>query len=162
MNSLIKLAGTRLLYGFATLFVVSIVIFFAVELLPGDVAQQILGRDATPETLAALRERLGLNEPAIMRYFAWLGGILQGNLGESLVTGQPIGGMVFGRLGNTLFLALFAAVVAIRPSTATPGSTAPSIPSRSRRFPFPNSSSPTFSCCSSPSGSAFRCPAHSL
>jgi peptide/nickel transport system permease protein len=113
MNSLIKLAGTRLLYGFATLFVVSIVIFFAVELLPGDVAQQILGRDATPETLAALRERLGLNEPAIMRYFAWLGGILQGNLGESLVTGQPIGGMVFGRLGNTLFLALFAAVVAI-------------------------------------------------
>lgn len=97
----------------ATLLVVSIVIFFAVELLPGDVAQQILGRDATPETLAALRERLGLNEPAIMRYFAWLGGILQGNLGESLVTGQPIGGMVFGRLGNTLFLALFAAVVAI-------------------------------------------------
>ncbi|MEM6693291.1 MAG: ABC transporter permease [Pseudomonadota bacterium] len=113
MNSLLKLTGTRLLYGFVTLLVVSVVIFFAVELLPGDVAQQILGRDATPETLAALRERLGLNEPAVARYVAWLGGIVQGDLGESLVTGQPISDLVIGRLGNTLFLALFAAVVAI-------------------------------------------------
>ncbi|MCR9151430.1 MAG: ABC transporter permease [Rhodobacteraceae bacterium] len=113
MNSLLRLAGTRLFYGIITLVVVSIVIFFAVELLPGDVAQQILGRDATPETLAALRERLGLNDPAILRYLSWLRGIVQGDLGASLVTGQPIGDLVIGRLGNTLFLAAFAAIVAI-------------------------------------------------
>jgi len=113
VNSLLRLAGTRLFYGIITLFVVSVVIFFAVELLPGDVAQQILGRDATPETLAALRDRLGLNDPAILRYLSWLHGILQGDLGASLVTGRPISDLVIGRLGNTLFLAAFAAIVAI-------------------------------------------------
>lgn len=113
MSSLLRLAGTRLFYGIITLFVVSIVIFFAVELLPGDVAQQILGRDATPETLAALRDRLGLNDPAILRYLSWLRGIVQGDLGASLVTGQAISDLVIGRLGNTLFLAAFAAIVAI-------------------------------------------------
>ena len=67
MKSLGSLALTRLLFGLLTIVVVSTVVFFAVELLPGDVAQQILGRDATPETLASLRERLGLDQPAVLR-----------------------------------------------------------------------------------------------
>lgn len=74
MSRLLTLAATRLAYGAITLLVVSAVVFLAVELLPGDVAQQILGRDATPESLERLRERLGLDEPALVRYIGWLGG----------------------------------------------------------------------------------------
>ena len=113
MKSLGSLALTRLLFGLLTIVVVSTVVFFAVELLPGDVAQQILGRDATPETLASLRERLGLDQPAVLRYFSWLGGILGGDMGSSLVSEQDIAGLIGGRLGNTLFLATYAAVIAI-------------------------------------------------
>ena len=79
MNAILSMTLQRLGLGAITLFVVSVVIFSAVELLPGDLAQAILGQSATPETVAAFRQQLGLDEPAISRYFSWLGGMLQGD-----------------------------------------------------------------------------------
>ena len=70
-----KLIGGRILLAALTLLIVSLIVFAAMEVLPGDVASRILGRDATPETLATLRLKLGLNDPAVVRYFHWLGGL---------------------------------------------------------------------------------------
>ena len=66
-----------------TLIVVSLLIFVGTSVLPGDVANIILGQMATPESLAALRSKLGLDQPAYLRYFLWLGDILTGDLGIS-------------------------------------------------------------------------------
>lgn len=82
-------------------------------MLPGDVAQQILGQSATPQALANLREELGLNDPPVTRYFRWLGGILQGDLGTALTNGRDIAESIGGRLKNTMFLAFCAAVISI-------------------------------------------------
>lgn len=103
----------RLGLGVLTLLAVSLVIFFAVEMLPGDLAQEILGQAATEETLAAFRRELGLDQPAVLRYFQWLGGVMTGDLGTSLANSRPITELMASRLGNTLFLALYAAVIAI-------------------------------------------------
>ena len=73
----------RIFIGFATLIVVSIIIFIGTSLLPGDVAEIILGQMATPESLAALREKLGMNHPPYTRYLIWLGNLLSGDLGIS-------------------------------------------------------------------------------
>jgi peptide/nickel transport system permease protein len=89
------------------------VIFLGVEALPGDTAQAILGQSATPQALENLRERLGLNEPALTRYFAWLGGVLSGDLGTSLTNGTDIAEAIGQRLGNTLFLAGCAAAISV-------------------------------------------------
>lgn len=113
MGPLPRLIIKRLGVGFLTLLMISIVIFFAIELLPGDAAEQLLGQTATAETLAALREQLGLNQPAILRYFQWLGGAMTGDFGVSLANQRQIGELISGRLGNTLFLAGYAAVMAI-------------------------------------------------
>lgn len=113
MAPLPRLILKRLGVGLLTLLMISIVIFFAIELLPGDAAEQLLGQSATAETLAALREQLGLNQPAILRYFHWLGGAVTGDFGTSLANQRPIGELIAGRLGNTLFLAGYAAVLAI-------------------------------------------------
>lgn len=113
MGDILSLVGKRLGLGLITLLVVSALIFFAVELLPGDVAQQILGQGATEETLAALRDRLGLERPAIVRYFDWLGGAVVGNFGESLVTGERVSDAIGERFVNTLFLAAYAALIAV-------------------------------------------------
>ena len=74
MGPALKLVTQRLALGFILLFLVSILIFVGTLILPGDVAQSILGQSATPEALANLRQELGLNEPALTRYFDWLGG----------------------------------------------------------------------------------------
>jgi peptide/nickel transport system permease protein len=103
----------RLALGVVTLFVVSLIVFFATALLPGDFAQEILGRSATPETVAALRRQLGLDEPLHIRYFTWLFDILRGDFGQSLANGIPVMDRISGRLGNTLFLALYAAAIAV-------------------------------------------------
>lgn len=113
MNSILNMVGQRVLLGILTLFVISLVIFGATELLPGDLASQLMGRSATPHTLAALREQLGLNEPAPLRYWNWLTGVLQGDFGVSLATQRPIAVLVSERIGHTLFLALYAGVIAI-------------------------------------------------
>ncbi|HLQ18104.1 MAG TPA: ABC transporter permease, partial [Tabrizicola sp.] len=90
MHPILKLVVQRLALGLLLLLAVSAVIFLGVEALPGDTAQAILGQQATPEALANLREKMGLNEPALTRYFAWLGGVLTGDLGKALTNGADI------------------------------------------------------------------------
>ncbi|MEL6168486.1 MAG: ABC transporter permease [Pseudomonadota bacterium] len=113
MQDLLGLVARRLGLGLVTLLVVSVLIFFAVELLPGDIAQAVLGQSATEETLAALREELGLNRPAIVRYFDWLTGAITGDFGVSLISGDRVGDAIGERFVNTLFLAAYAAVIAV-------------------------------------------------
>jgi peptide/nickel transport system permease protein len=113
MNAILAMIGRRLLMGLLTLFVISVVIFGATELLPGDLARELLGQSATEETLAALREQLGLNDPAPVRYWNWLTGVLQGDLGVSMATKKPISELVGTRLENTMFLALYAAAMSV-------------------------------------------------
>jgi peptide/nickel transport system permease protein len=113
MNEIWRMIGQRLLLGVLTLFIISVVIFGATELLPGDLARELLGQSATEETLAALREQLGLNDPAPLRYWNWLAGVLQGDFGMSMATQKPISELVGARLGNTLFLALYSAALAV-------------------------------------------------
>lgn len=113
MSLLLKLLAQRIALGLLLLLLVSILIFAGTIILPGDVAQSILGQSATPEALANLRAELGLNEPAVSRYLSWLGGILQGDLGTSLTSGQNIAEAIGKRLGNTLFLAFWAAVISV-------------------------------------------------
>lgn len=112
-SPILKLIAQRIALGLLLLFAVSVLIFVGTQILPGDVAQSILGQSATAESLANLREALGLNDPAYIRYFKWLGGILTGNLGTALSSGQDIASAIGGRLWNTLFLAFWAAVVSV-------------------------------------------------
>ncbi len=113
MGDILRLIAKRLGLGAVTLFVVSILIFFAVELLPGDIAEAVLGQSATPETVAAMREQLGLDQPAPVRYIQWLGGAVQGDFGTSLVSGERVSTAIAPRFRNTLFLAAYAAVIAV-------------------------------------------------
>jgi len=113
MGDILGLVAKRLGLGAITLFVVSILIFFAVELLPGDVAQAVLGQSATEETLQALRDQLGLERSVFVRYFDWLGGALTGDFGSSLVSGASVSEAIGERFVNTLFLAAYAAVIAV-------------------------------------------------
>ena len=113
MAKILKMVAQRLALGLLTLFVVSLIIFSAVELLPGDLAEAILGQSATPETVAAFRRELKLDLPAHERYVSWLWGILQGDMGRSLANQREISELIGGRLANTLFLALFAAFVSV-------------------------------------------------
>lgn len=113
MNKILVMVAQRLALGLLTLFVVSLIIFLSVELLPGDLAQEILGQGATPETVEAFRRQLGLDLPAHVRYLDWLGGILQGDFGRSLANQREISDLIVGRLGNTLFLAGMAALISV-------------------------------------------------
>ena len=122
----------RLGLGLATLFVVSIIIFSAIEMLPGDFGQAILGQSATQETVAAFRRELGLDQPAYLRYLQWVGGALQGDLGTSF-SGRNASGidrsravvdLIAPRLWNTLFLAGLTAVIAVPVALALGVSTA--------------------------------------
>ena len=103
----------RIALGLLTLFVVSLMIAFGVELLPGDLAQEILGQGATPEGLRVLRLQLGLDTPPHIRYLDWLGGMVTGDMGLSLANKRPISELIGPRLSNTLFLGGFAALIAI-------------------------------------------------
>jgi peptide/nickel transport system permease protein len=113
MHPILKLIAQRLALGLLLLFAASILIFVGTSILPGDVAQSILGQSATPEALANLRRELGLNDPAVTRYFMWLGGVLQGDLGTALTNGRDIAESLGGRLKNTLFLAFWAAAISV-------------------------------------------------
>ena len=113
MGDILSLVAKRLGYGVITLLVISILIFFAVEALPGDIAEAVLGQSATPETVAAMREQLGLDRPAVIRYMEWLAGAVQLDFGVSLITGDPVSSAISQRFANTLFLAAYAAVIAV-------------------------------------------------
>ncbi len=113
MNQILTMVAQRLGLGLLTLFVVSLIIFLGVELLPGDLAQAILGQAATPETVAAFRKELKLDLPAHVRYLDWLGGMVQGDFGTSLANKREISELLGARLWNTLFLAAVAAVISV-------------------------------------------------
>jgi peptide/nickel transport system permease protein len=117
MNFLSFLAK-RLALIVLVLFFVSIVIFLVVNVLPGDVAQAVLGSEATPAQVAAMRERLGLNRPLHVRYLEWIGGVLRGDLGQSLRLDLPIGPLLAQRLKNSTVLAGFALLTGIPLSVA--------------------------------------------
>ncbi len=113
MHPILKLVAQRLALSTLLLLAASVLIFAGTMILPGDVAQSILGQSATPEALANLRAELGLNEPPVARYFAWLGGALHGDLGTALTNGRDIAESLGGRLKNTLFLAFWAAIISV-------------------------------------------------
>ncbi|WP_101069067.1 ABC transporter permease [Roseovarius salinarum] len=113
MGDILSLVAKRLGLGLLILFIISIIIFFMVELLPGDIAQAVLGQGATEENVAALRKEMGLDKPAIVRYLEWLGGAVQFNFGNSIVTGESVTATIGPRFMNTLFLATYAAVIAV-------------------------------------------------
>lgn len=104
---------SRLALGIVTLVAVSMLIFAATEVLPGDVASAVLGQGATPETLAVYRKELGLDRPATTRYLEWFYGAVRGDLGVSMTNKRQISEDVAPRFLNTMFLALFAAAIAV-------------------------------------------------
>ena len=110
---IVVLITKRLALGLVTLLAISLIIFLGVNLLPGDLAQAILGQAATPETVAAFRAQLGLDQPDHIRYFNWLSNFLQGDLGTSLANQRDIAELVGTRFKNTIFLASVAAIIAI-------------------------------------------------
>ncbi len=113
MKGIVTLVVKRLALGLVTIIVISVLIFVGVEALPGDLAEAILGQEATPETVAAFRKELKLDLPPHVRYFAWLGGFMKGDLGNSLANGRPIADLIGWRFANTMFLASVAAVIAV-------------------------------------------------
>ena len=106
--SIFRLLASRILFSALTLLLVSILIFLILEALPGDVATRILGREATAKALEVLRSQLHLDQPALVRYFQWLGDFIRGDLGTSIATGRPIADVLGPRIVNTLLLSLFA------------------------------------------------------
>lgn len=115
---LVNILVPRVFLAALTLLVISLVIFFSVELLPGDTAEAMLGHDATPESLAALRQEMQLDRPAYVRYGHWIGGLLHGDLGKSLSSGRAVSDLLSQRLPNTFFLSGFAALLSIPMSFA--------------------------------------------
>jgi len=110
---MVALVGRRFVLAIVTLFIISLIVFLGVEALPGDAATAYLGQSATPESLDALREEFGLYAPMHERYLKWLGGILQGDLGTSMVRRNPVSEVIGNQLRNTVVLAMAAAIVGI-------------------------------------------------
>jgi len=108
-----KLVMQRIAAGIITIFAASLLIFICTEILPGDVASALLGRDATPAALAAIREALHLDLPAPLRFLRWIGNFLSGDLGYSLANNRPVSEALGPRLFNTMFLAFYTAVMAV-------------------------------------------------
>ena len=117
MHPVLRTVLQRLGLGLVTLFIVSIVIFAAIEMLPGDFAKSILGQAATPETVAAFQKEIGLDKPPVTRYFEWIGGVMQGDFGASFSARgdyrRQVIDIIGPRLKNTLFLASVTAVIAV-------------------------------------------------
>jgi len=121
MHPVLKTVLQRLLLGVVTLFFVSIIIFASITMLPGDFGEAVLGQAALPETVAAFRAELGLDQPAWRRYLQWVGSVVKGDLGTSF-SGRAASGidrsrevvdLIAPRLWNTLFLAGITALVAV-------------------------------------------------
>ena len=121
MSPVVRTILQRLLRGLGTLFVVSVIIFIGIEMLPGDFAKAILGQAATPDTVAAFQKTVGLDKPPVERYLDWVGGVVQGDFGVSFSSLGALGGgqertvasLIGPRLYNTLFLAAYAALISV-------------------------------------------------
>jgi peptide/nickel transport system permease protein len=103
----------RTLLGLVTLLLVSVLVFAATQALPGDPARAILGRTATPDSLAALRDQLNLDRPAVEQYLDWLGGVVTGDFGNSLAANEPVTQVLGKRLQNSAVLWLLAALISV-------------------------------------------------
>jgi peptide/nickel transport system permease protein len=103
----------RLLLGIVVLMLVSAVVFAATQALPGDAARAILGRNATPASLGALREQLQLNRPLVVQYMSWVGGLLHGDAGNSLAAREPVTKLIGDRIVNSAVLVLSAGLISI-------------------------------------------------
>ncbi len=123
-RGVLKFIARRLALGVLTLFVVSVVVFTATQLLPSDPAQAILGRDANTASVAALRSKLGLNHSAFYQYTHWLKGMVSGNPGDSFNARQPILDYIGDRVVNSLFLLVLASLISIPASLWLGGYTA--------------------------------------
>lgn len=110
---MLRLIAQRLGLGIITLWAASVLIFVGTEILPGDLASAILQNSATPESLAEMRKELGLDRPAIVRYGEWLGHAATGDLGHSLASHRDVVEELTPRLENTVFLAVYAAIIAV-------------------------------------------------
>lgn len=110
---MIMLIVRRFFLAVITLFIISILVFVGIEALPGDAATAYLGQSATQESLKALREEFGLNAPAHQRYLKWLGGFLQGDLGESMARRKPVSEVIGNQFRNTVVLAVAASIFGI-------------------------------------------------
>jgi peptide/nickel transport system permease protein len=108
-----RLILRRIGLGLLTLWLVSLIVFAAVLALPGDAATAILGKEATPDRVAALRDQLNLNDSVISQYLSWIGGVLTGSFGDSAATQEPVSELLSDRVANTAFLVFVAAVVAV-------------------------------------------------
>ena len=108
-----RLLLQRLGLAALSLLLVSVVVFLITAVLPGDAAEELLGQDATAETLAALRLQMGLDRPLPLRYLHWLGGLLSGDPGRSLVSDAPVMELIGNRLPNSLLLAAVTAAIAV-------------------------------------------------
>ena len=113
-----KLILRRLALGLLTLWLISLIVFAALLALPGDAATAILGREATPDRVAALREQLNLGDSVISQYLQWVSGVITGSFGTSAATQQPVSELLSARVANSAFLVLIAALVAIPTSIA--------------------------------------------
>lgn len=118
-----SMIGKRLILSLITLLIVSFAVFFATNMLPGDTAAILLGQAATPEAVAGLRHAMHLDEPAVLRFLRWLGGVFTGDLGTSYANNMPIAQLIGYRFVNTMELAGITAVVAV-PLALTLGITA--------------------------------------
>jgi len=112
-QQVIRMVAGRLGVALVTLLIVSLVVFGATQMLPGDIVQILLGQDATPEAVAGLRAAMNLDEPPLLRYLGWLAGLLQGDFGRSYANNLPIADLIGGRLLNTLQLAAVTAALAV-------------------------------------------------
>ncbi|MFC0865836.1 ABC transporter permease [Sphaerimonospora cavernae] len=110
---MLRHAGKRLLAAIPLLFVAPLLVFLLIDFAPGDPAVILAGDDPTPERIAAIQERLGLADPVWERYLRWMGGVLQGDLGQSLMSEQSVTDMILRRMGTTMSLVLFAMVMAV-------------------------------------------------
>lgn len=108
-----KFIAKRILSIIPVLLIVSVVIFSVVHLTPGDPAASILGDEATAEDIAALRERMGLDKPVVEQYFIWMGNILHGDFGMSVVGNETVANLLKSHWEPTISLALFSTVIAL-------------------------------------------------
>ncbi|MEV7694209.1 ABC transporter permease [Microbacterium sp. NPDC089189] len=110
---MIRYTLTRLGLLVVGLAVASVIIFLSLRVLPGDVAQLIAGTNSSPEQIAAIRDRLGLDVPLAAQYVDWIGGVFRGDLGTSLLTGTPVTTELWQKAQVTVPLGVFALVIAL-------------------------------------------------
>lgn len=112
-RGLVRMLALRVVLAVATIIAISVIVFGATQILPGNAARAKLGKQATPAAVAALEKQLGLDRPPLTQYLTWVGGMLRGHPGDSLTSDQPIWNSVGPQLRNSGFLVLVAAVISI-------------------------------------------------